>query len=124
MTREERRIWLIKAMEAEMPEYAEYGAPKGEAAQWSLLRGLFNVRPPMPVTEEFQRIESELLREMTREKGVVSADALPPCGLDERLSLWQGDITTLAIDAIVNADRKSTRLNSSHRIASRMPSSA
>ena len=103
MTQEERRRWLIRYLQREMPEYAHYGIPDDEAGQWHLLRALFNVRPPAPVTQKFQRIEGELLKTMTAAKGIVNGMALPASGLDSRLALWQGDITRLRIDAIVNA---------------------
>ena len=61
MTQEERRRWLIRYLQREMPEYAHYGIPDDEAGQWHLLRALFNVRPPAPVTQKFQHIEGERL---------------------------------------------------------------
>lgn len=103
MTQEERRIWLIRALQKEMPEYAAYGIPEGAEDQWHLLRALFNVRPPAPLSPEFRTIEGELLEEMTREKGIVDVTELPASALDPRLSCWQGDITRLRADAIVNA---------------------
>lgn len=102
MTREDKQIWLIREMQAEMPRYARYTIPEDREAQWQLLRGLFNVRPPFPASSEFLRIQGELLREMTAEKGIVQLDTLKPCG-GQDLYLWQGDITRLAVDAIVNA---------------------
>lgn len=103
MTQEERRIWLIRQLQKEMPEYADYKIPKDPKQQWLLLRGLFNVRMPAQASEEFLKVEGEFLREMTREKGITDADTLKPSILDDRLYLWQGDITTLKCDAIVNA---------------------
>lgn len=103
MTQEERRIWLIKALQKEMPEYAAYRIPADPEEQWRLLRALFNVRPPAPLTEEFMAIEGALLEQMTREKGIVEVMELPASALDPRLALWQGDITRLRADAIVNA---------------------
>ena len=87
MTQEERRRWLIRYLQREMPEYAHYGIPDDEAGQWHLLRALFNVRPPAPVTQKFQRIEGELLKTMTAAKGIVNGMALPASGLDSRLAL-------------------------------------
>lgn len=103
MTQEERSVWLIRELQKEMPEYAGYEIPEDPEARFRLLRALFNVRMPAPASEEFRRIEGEFLREMTREKGITDAEDLKPCELDSRLYLWQGDITTLACDAIVNA---------------------
>ncbi len=62
-----------------------------------------NVRPPVPVAAEFLQVQDAFLREMTEEKGIVDAESLPPCTKNNRLVLWQGDITTLRCDAIVNA---------------------
>jgi len=103
MTQKERRIWLIGELQKQMPEYADILIPETEEKQWRLLRGLFNVRPPIPASEEFLKVQGEFLREMTREKGITDSDALAPCKTDGRLFLWQGDITTLKIDAITNA---------------------
>ena len=103
MNQEERCLWLIRALLAEMPEYGDVTIPTLTAKRWSLLRSLMNVRPPRPAGAEFLAVQDAFLREMTREKGVTQAADLPPCGVDGRLALWQGDITTLACDAIVNA---------------------
>ncbi len=103
MNQQERCLWLIRALLREMPEYADMPIPALPDRRWRLLRSLMNVRPPLPVSEEFLLVQDAFLQQMTREKGVVDAAALPSCPKDERLALWQGDITTLGIDAIVNA---------------------
>ena len=103
MNQNERRRWLIHALLEEMPQYQYPVFPCTADRQWRLLRRLMNVRPPMPVSEEFLQIQDAFLKEMTEGKGIVDADSLPPCAGDPRLVLWQGDITTLRCDAIVNA---------------------
>ena len=103
MNQNERRRWLIHALLEEMPQYQYPVFPCTADRQWRLLRSLMNVRPPMPVSEEFLQIQDAFLKEMTKGKGIVDADSLPPCAGDPRLVLWQGDITTLRCDAIVNA---------------------
>ena len=103
MNQNERRRRLIHALLEEMPQYQYPVFPFTADRQWQLLRSLMNVRPPMPATDEFLRIQDAFLKEMTEEKGVVDADSLRPCAADSRLVLWQGDITTLRCDAIVNA---------------------
>jgi O-acetyl-ADP-ribose deacetylase (regulator of RNase III) len=103
MNQSERRRWLIHALLEEMPQYQYPVFPCTADRQWRLLRSLMNVRPPMPVSEEFLQIQDAFLKEMTEGKGIVDADSLPPCAGDPRLVLWQGDITTLRCDAIVNA---------------------
>ena len=102
-TQEERRIWLIRQLQKEMPQYRELAIPKGEEEQWRLLRSLFNVRPPYPASEEFLKVQDAYLTEMIRERGIVDGESLPPGRKDARISLWQGDITRLHCDAIVNA---------------------
>ena len=103
MNQNERRRWLIHTLLEEMPQYQYPVFPYTADRQWRLLRSLMNVRPPMPVSDEFLQIQDAFLQEMTEEKGIVNADSLPPCAGDPRLVLWQGDITTLRCDAIVNA---------------------
>ena len=103
MNQNERRRWLIHALLEEMPQYQYPVCPYTTDRQWRLLRSLMNVRPPMPVSQEFLQIQDAFLKEMTEDKGIVDADSLPSCAGDPRLVLWQGDITTLRCDAIVNA---------------------
>lgn len=103
MNTAEKQAWLIREMQKEMPRYANYPIPADEGSRWKLLRGLFNVRPPMPASAEFLEIQGQLLREMTAEKGVTDHSSLKPCESDGDLFVWQGDITTLCTDAIVNA---------------------
>ena len=102
MTQEERRIYLIQELQKEMPEYAGYQIPEDEQGQRELLRGLFNVRPVQPVSDEFMRVQDEYLQERAREKGITDASGLQSVPSDDRIILWQGDITTLKCDAIIN----------------------
>jgi O-acetyl-ADP-ribose deacetylase (regulator of RNase III) len=103
MTQEEKRIYLIKELQKEMPEYAEYQIPNDEQGQRNLLRALFNVRLPAPASSEFLKVQDEYLQERAKEKGITDIDDLKPVSDDSRLYLWQGDITTLKCDAIINA---------------------
>ena len=99
----ERRIWLIRELQREMPQYQDIRIPVTEKEQWNLLRSLFNVRPPYPASQEFLKVQDEYLSELVRSRGIVDAESLPASELDPRITLWQGDITTLRCDAIVNA---------------------
>ena len=103
MNQNERRSWLIRALLEEMPQYQYPVFPDLPDHRWRLLRSLMNVRPPMPAAEDFLQVQDAYLRQMTAEKGIVDAASLPSGAGDERLILWQGDITTLRCDAIVNA---------------------
>ncbi|MBR6039268.1 MAG: protein-ADP-ribose hydrolase [Clostridia bacterium] len=99
MTQDERRVWLIRALLDEQGYRSE--VPQDVWEQKRLLRGLMNVRPPKAVSEEFLAVQDAYLREAIREKGVTKLSDLTP--IRPHQYLWQGDITTLAVDAIVNA---------------------
>ncbi len=103
MNQQERRLYLIHALTEEMPQYRGLQIPDGEAGQRRLLRSLFNVRPPYPAAPDFLRIQDQYLSEEIRSRGIVDCTSLSPSGADPRICLWQGDITTLRCDAIVNA---------------------
>ena len=105
MERLEQIEALNQILLAEMPEYRAQGErfPREEGARRRLLRSLMNLRPPMPLDPDFLAAQDALLSAETAEKGVVDGDALVPTQADPRLVLWQGDITRLRADAIVNA---------------------
>ena len=101
MNQTERRQFLIRALLDESRRYRRWEVPADELQQRQLLRSLLNVRLPGAVSEEFLRVQDEYLREETRRRGVTTPDALTP--VEPGIFLWQGDITTLACGAIVNA---------------------
>ena len=105
MNREEQMNYLIRILLEEMPDYREWAErfPGDEISQRKLLRSLMNVRPPMPLQADFLKVQDALLSAEREEKGVVDADKLPVSSKDSRLVLWQGDITRLKADAIVDA---------------------
>lgn len=101
MTQAEKREYLITELLKERPEYADIFIPKDETEQKKLLRVLFNVRLPLPIGDYFLRVQDEYLQSEIAQKGITSIDDLDPIKPD--IYLWQGDITTLKCDAIVNA---------------------
>ena len=101
MTQSERRIFLINRLIAEENKYSHISIPTNEAEQKNLLRSLMNVRMPKPVSDEFLRIQNEYLHDEIAEKGITDISDLKP--IKDSIYLWQGDITTLRCDAIVNA---------------------
>ena len=105
MTKRETISQLNEYLLAEMPEYRPQAAQfsREEPAQRRLLRSLMNVRPPMPLRQDFLAVQDEFLAADAAEKGVVDAERLPTAANHPRLALWQGDITRLKVDAIVNA---------------------
>jgi O-acetyl-ADP-ribose deacetylase (regulator of RNase III) len=101
MTQEERLGFLLDYL---LNEYTDEIAMPGSFSQKrALLRGLVNMRPSCPIPAEFIRIQDEFLQEETRQKGIVHLADIPPCRPESPITLWQGDITLLAVDAIVNA---------------------
>ncbi len=101
MTQRERRLYLIRELLAEQTSYPQKNIPEDEPSQQLLLRSLFNTRPPRPISETFLRIQDAYWKEETRRKGITSLQDLSP--VRDGIYLWQGDITTLKVDGIVNA---------------------
>ena len=101
MTQKERRIYLIGELLKEQPRYRDIEIPKSEQEQKRLLRSLLNVRMPRVVSREFLEVQDAYLQTETAEKGITELSNLQP--VQDGLYLWQGDITTLRCDAIVNA---------------------
>ena len=101
MNQSERRLFLIQSLLRERPSCQKQIIPTDAERQKILLRGLMNVRNPHPISPEFLEIQDTYLWEETAQKGITDIRDLPP--LQPGLYLWQGDITTLKCDAIVNA---------------------
>ena len=102
-TQQEQRIWLIAKLKAENPVYRKVRIPGDERGQKDLLRTLMNVRAARPVSVEFAGIQDAYLRRESMLKGIADIRSIPACGSDPVISIWQGDITRLNADAIVNA---------------------
>lgn len=101
MTQQERRTYLINELLKENPAYGNVAVPEGEAEQKRLLRALFNVRGAQPASDGFLKIQDEYLKEEISKKGITDYKSLTP--VEDGIYLWQGDITTLRCDGIVNA---------------------
>ena len=92
---------LIEYLLNENASYMDITVPTDEKEQFRLYRSLVNVRPAMKISVEYLKAEDKLLRKLTAEKGITDITDLQP--IEKNISLWQGDITTLKCDAIVNA---------------------
>lgn len=103
MTQDERREYLIQYLLKEEIPFGRQNIPTDKQGQENLLRSLMNVRPPRPISNDFLKIQDEYLTERNIERGITDIDTLAPVKSDSRLYIWQGDITTLKCDAIVNA---------------------
>ena len=101
MTQTQRRIYLIQKLLSEQALYNNIEIPKSAEEQEQLLRSLFNIRSPKKASDEFLTVQNEYLQEELLRKGITKISDLKP--LKDGIYLWQGDITTLACDAIVNA---------------------
>lgn len=101
MTQIERRKYLIERLLGEQSRREGFNIPTDEDTQRRVLRSLMNVRPARPMDDEFLAVQDEYLREDLRLKGVTDLADLTP--IADNIYLWQGDITTLRCDAIVNA---------------------
>ena len=91
-----RLDFLIDYLLKEDSQYSEMQVPSDLHGKRDLFRALCNVRWPKPVSEEFLRLQDEELQAQLQEKGVVEVPDVP-------MQIWQGDITRLKVDAIVNA---------------------
>ena len=101
MNQNERRIFLIQELLKENKRYEDMEIPQDFEEQRALLRALMNVRIAKNVDDEFIKVQDEYLKEGIKRKGIVDIDDLKP--IKDGIYLWQGDITTLRCDAIVNA---------------------
>ncbi|MBR4313516.1 MAG: protein-ADP-ribose hydrolase [Lachnospiraceae bacterium] len=101
MNQEEKRLYLIKYLLSENNKYSNVEIPSDEDNQKKLLRSLFNVRLPANIDVEILKVQDDYLKEETRLKGITDIKGLKQT--EEGIYLWQGDITTLKCDAIVNA---------------------
>ena len=103
MTQDEQREYLIQYLLKEEIPFGRQNIPTDKQGQENLLRSLMNVRPPRPISNDFLKIQDEYLTERNIERGITDVDTLAPVKSDSRLYIWQGNITTLKCDAIVNA---------------------
>ncbi|MFI3326481.1 MAG: protein-ADP-ribose hydrolase [Clostridia bacterium] len=99
----EKLFFLNKILLDEMPQYKEQANQfkKNKTEQSRLFRCLVNVRPAVKSSEEFIEVQDEYLIEVAKEKGIVKLEDLTE--VKPNIYLWQGDITRLSVDGIVNA---------------------
>lgn len=101
MNQSEKRLFLIRSLLKENPEYRDLSIPAEPESQRQLLRGLMNIRAPQRIGAGFLKMQDAYLQGETAAKGITDVADLTP--IQPGLYLWQGDITTLKCDAIVNA---------------------
>ena len=101
MTQTERLEYLITCLIKEQPEYEEISIPTEIEEKKRLLRSLMNVRPAVPISREFLRIQDEYLKNELTQQEITELNFLT--SRKDNMYLWKGDITKLKVDAIVNA---------------------
>ena len=102
---------LLEAFKNDSVEYRDLETPESTEGKRRLLRSLMNIRMPRPMDSSTLLLQDKYLTERNRERGIVTLNNIPTIAdslgstrpFAETLSLWQGDITRLAVDAIVNA---------------------
>ena len=97
----ERLDYLAKEFAKESEDYKDIAIPEDTEGKQRVLRSLMNVRLPKAINDEVLKVQDEYLRERANEVGIVDIFDIPE--VNKEISIWQGDITRLAVDAIVNA---------------------
>lgn len=109
MTQDERLQYLLNTLLKENKRFRDIDIEVKERRK--VLRSLMNIRMPGAISPEFLQVQDEFLQQEVREKGIVTLNEIPTIAeqygctrcFADRISIWQGDITRLAVDAIVNA---------------------
>lgn len=110
MNQEERLNYLIEEFKKESIRYKNIRVGNSMQEKQTILRSLMNIRMPGEMDEEILNVEDQYLQERVKEKGIVCLDeisTIKQLGSCHKhggvISIWQGDITRLKVDAIVNA---------------------
>ena len=101
MTQDQRLDYLVDAFKADSGVYKDLKVPDDRSGKRRVLRSLMNIRGPKRFREDVLLVQDAYLKRRAEEKGVVRLSDIPE--IRDGLSIWQGDITRLAVDAIVNA---------------------
>ena len=101
MTQNGRLDFLVEEFKADSVQYKDLQTPEDTEGKRRILRSLMNVRMPRNMDKAVLAVQDEYLQERIRENGIVELADIPI--IRDRMSIWQGDITRLAVDAIVNA---------------------
>ena len=101
LTQDQRLTELVEAFKTDSGEYQDIETPGDTDGRRRLLRSLMNIRMPGVLSDDALAVQDEYLTGRAEEKGIVRLSDIPV--VRDGLSIWQGDITRLAVDAIVNA---------------------
>ena len=100
-TQEQRLDTLVKAFKSDSVHYKDLETPTDTDGKRRVLRSLMNIRMPKKLDASVLAVQDDYLQERIRENGIVTLSRIPV--IRNGMSIWQGDITRLAVDAIVNA---------------------
>lgn len=108
---EKRLDYLLKKFKEDSVQYKDLEVGDSYEDKRMALRSLMNIRMPRDMSDDVLKVQNEFLTEEAKEKGIVTLAEIPTVkeqyGSKEpyadKLSVWQGDITRLSVDAIVNA---------------------
>lgn len=107
----EKLDFLINYLLNENTEIKIDNMPKNESEKKKLYRSLCNIREPKQVSDEYLKIENEYLQEELKKKNIIKVQEIKSVSNSiksnlqnkDKICLWKGDITSLEIEAIVNA---------------------
>lgn len=108
----EKVVELLYLLLSEYEDGSSLELPSSYEEKRLLLKNLLTLRKARPLPDSFLHISDALLQSELKQKKIVNAQELSkvserlvesPFSESDRLVLWQGDITTLQADAIVNA---------------------
>lgn len=107
----ERLDYLLHAFKEDSGRYRDLETGESYEEKRMALRSLMNIRMPGDMAEEVLEVQDIFLTEEAKEKGIVTLGEIPTVKeqygssqpFADKISIWQGDITRLAADAIVNA---------------------
>ena len=100
-TQEQRLDYRLEEFKSDSKKYKNMDIPNDIIKKQQMLRSLMNIRMPKKMIDEVIKVQDEYLSYRAKEKGIVKLSDIPV--IKDNLSIWQGDITRLEVDAIVNA---------------------
>ena len=110
MSQTERLNYLVEEFKEDSIQYKDMETPEDTEGKKRVLRSLMNIRMPRRMDARVTEVQDEYLKERIRENGIVTLSEIPTLAdqgsthaFADKISIWQGDITRLAVDAIVNA---------------------
>ena len=110
MNQNERLDYLVEQFKEDSIQYRNLETPADPVGKKRILRSLMNIRMPRRMAPSVLAVQDEYLKERNRENGIIQISDIPTIADQgsrhphaDLISVWQGDITRLAVDAIVNA---------------------